>query len=245
MNKKQLKSWGKTIFRWTRAFILGLFIFSLLQTLLFKFVPVHYPCHIIHRYLTQLSENENNTIQHQWVPLSEISQHLIQAVVASEDDLFWVHYGFDFKYSETIPNPNAPTPYIHPSKTISRQTARNVFLFPTENHLNALLEIYYTTLIEFVWGKERIMEIYLNSIEMNPNLFGAEAVAQVEFQIPAGELNTSQAALIAVALANPLEFQLNSPTMYMLRRQAKIISLMEIARPIELGKTIENDSKND
>lgn len=245
MNKKQLKSWSKNLFRWIRILIATLFIFSLLQALLFKFIPVHFPTHLIYRQLAPSPIDETDEICHQWVPLSEISQNLIQAVVASEDNLFWIHYGFEFKYPETIPNENAPTTYIHPSKTISRQTARTVFLFPTENTLNNLLETYYTALIEFVWGKERIMEVYLNSTEMSPNTFGAEAVAQSEFQVSAAELNASQAALIAVSLADPHEFRLDNPTMYMLRRQAKIIGLIETARPIELGKTVKNDSDND
>jgi monofunctional biosynthetic peptidoglycan transglycosylase len=183
--------------------------------------------------MEQLTSGKKMYLNCRWKNLREISPHLIQAVIASEDYLFLIHNGFDS--GKTNMNQGARILYVN-DVTISQQTAKNVFLFPVKNNFNKLLEAYFTILIEFVWGKARIMEIYLNTVEMRDALFGAEAVAQKNFCISAGELEAPQAALIAACLVNSTELNPEKPTTYLLRRQAKIMGIMEKMREIRWDK---------
>jgi len=185
------------------------------------------------RSIEQLKGKRKIQIEHQWISLSGISPNLVQAVVASEDNLFLVHNGFDFEQIEIAQQEAAAGRRLRGASTISQQTAKNVFLFPARSWIRKGLEAYFTVLIEFVWGKERIMEVYLNSIEMGDGIFGAQAVAKAHFQKSAGELTVPEAALIAASLPNPREFNSSKPSAYLLKRQAKITSLMSNIMPID------------
>jgi monofunctional biosynthetic peptidoglycan transglycosylase len=235
--KKQLnrkKILKKALF-WIRNCILSLFILSLFLVLLYKYVPVYYTPHLISVKMEQLFRKEKIPVRHQWIPLSGISQNLIQAVIASEDNLFLMHNGFDFDESEINPGEISRSRYKWKTGTISQQTAHAVFLSQGKGDLNKIMETYFTLLIEFVWGKKRIMEVYLNSIELGEGIFGVEAIAEKNFQISAAELTIPQSALITVSINNPKTLDSANPTVYMLRRQAKIISLMEKMIPLEWG----------
>ena len=148
--------------------------------------------------------------------------------MASEDARFLEHNGFDFKAIEHAAMRNIK----HPEKrkmgasTISQQTAKNVFLWPGRSWLRKGFEVYFTTLIEVMWPKERIMEVYLNSIEMGDGIYGAEAVAQQHFRTTASQLSRQQCALIAVTLPSPLRFNSARPTPYLLKRQKRILHEM-------------------
>jgi monofunctional biosynthetic peptidoglycan transglycosylase len=227
----------KKIGCWARNLLLLLFSLNLFVVLLYKYIPVHYPAHLIAKQTAQFFRKDKITVRRQWKPLNEISQNLVQAVIASEDNLFLIHNGFDFSNVDVNPGEISRSRYKWKTGTISQQTAKTVFLLPGQNQLNKMLENYFTILIEFVWGKDRILEVYLNSIEFGDGIFGAEAIAQHHFQIPSGELTAQQAALITVSINNPKELDSAHPTTYMLRRQAKIIRLMEEMIPLELGKT--------
>ena len=124
---------------------------------------------------------------------------------------------------------------VRGASTISQQTAKNVFLWPGRTYLRKGIEAYFTVLIEWIWGKERIMEVYLNSIEMGDGIYGAEAVAQAHFKKPAYKLTKAEAALIAATLPNPRKFNSAKPSPYMLKRQTKIMSLMEKLLKIKMG----------
>jgi monofunctional biosynthetic peptidoglycan transglycosylase len=184
------------------------------------------------RNVKQLTTGQKIEIAHTWKPLQEISPDLVQAIVASEDYLFLIHNGFDSDNSNVNINRGARVLYLE-NATISQQTARNIFLLPGKNFVNKLLETYFTILIEFVWGKERIMEVYLNSVEMGNALFGAEAMAEKNFAVSACDLDVPQSALIAACLINPTELSPGQPTIYLLRRQAKIMGIMEKMRQIQ------------
>ena len=207
-----MRKWVRKIICLIRNVFLILLSFSLLTVILYKYLPVHYTGYMLAKNVRQLTAGQKMQIDHKWVSLEKISPDLVQAVIISEDYWFLIHNGFDF---------NAK------GGTISQETARNVFLLPCNNYFNKWLDAYYTTLIEFVWGKKRIMEVYLNSIEMSDSIFGMEATAQQNFAKPASELTLLEAALIAAALANRSESNLSQPTTYLLRRQAKIMGLME------------------
>jgi monofunctional biosynthetic peptidoglycan transglycosylase len=243
--KKQInkKKWLKKTACWIRNIALSLFVFSLLFVLLYKYVPVYYTLPVFSKNVEQLFKKEKTPVRHQWTPLTGISQNLVQAVIASEDNMFLMHSGFDFGKSEINPGEISRSRYKWKTGTISQQTASAVFLFPGKNDLNKLLETYFTILIEFVWGKERIMEVFLNSVEFGDGIFGAEAIAEKIFQTTAGELTVPQSALITVSINNPQELDSSNPTTYMLRRQAKIIALMEKMIPVEFGKQSSEDEK--
>ena len=151
------------------------------------------------------------------------------AVIASEDANFLKHHGFDYKAIENAAKRNMK----HPEKrklgasTISQQTAKNVFLWPGRSWVRKGFEVYFTALIELLWSKQRIMEVYLNSIEMGEGIYGVEAVAHQHFNTTAKELSRSQCALIAATLPNPRKFSSKNPSSYMLKRQQKIMREMK------------------
>ena len=236
MNFQLLKKWVLKILRWIRNILLALFVLSLFFVLLYKYVPVYSTPLMVIRSIEQLRSDKKMRITHKWIPLSEISPNLVQAVVASEDNLFLVHSGFDFDQIEIARDEATKGRRLRGASTISQQTAKNVFLFPCRSWIRKGIETYFTVLIEFVWGKERIMEVYLNSIEMGNGIFGAQAAAKVQFNTTADKLTVPEAALIAASLPNPREFNSANPSAYLLKRQAKIELLMTQIMPVEFDK---------
>jgi monofunctional biosynthetic peptidoglycan transglycosylase len=186
------------------------------------------------RCVQQLKEGRELKLSHHWVRLENISNDLSLAVMASEDAHFLEHHGFDFKAIVSAAERN----HKHPEKrrlgasTISQQTAKNVFLWPGRSWLRKGFEVYFTALIELFWSKQRIMEVYLNSIEMGEGIYGADAVAQEHFGVPASQLSRSQCALIAATLPNPRRFSSKSPSAYMLKRQKRILHEMRFVKPL-------------
>jgi len=243
MNYNRIKKVLLCIGRWIRNLALTLFILSLFFVLLYKYVPVYYTPLMLTRSIRQLKENKKIRIVHQWIPLSEISPYLAQAVVASEDNLFLIHSGFDFDQIEVAQQEAARGRRLRGASTISQQTAKNVFLLPARSWIRKGLEAYFTVLIELVWGKERIMEVYLNSIEMGDGIFGAQAVAKAHFQTTADKLTVPEAALIAASLPNPQVYNSANPSAYLLKRQAQIISLMPKMMPIDFDNPPKKGQK--
>lgn len=195
--------------------------------LLFAFVPVPYTAVMFERQLTAWWQGESSyQRRHQWVPLSDLSAHLMQAVVAAEDQKFLSHQGFDIGAIEKALDYNSKGKRIRGASTISQQTAKNVFLWTGRSWLRKGLETGLTVLLETVWGKPRIMEVYLNSIEFGPGIYGAEAAAQRYFGISAAKLNRSQAALLAAVLPNPHRFSVQKPSAYVTKRQQWILRQM-------------------
>lgn len=223
----------KKILKWIRNIVIFFFVFSLLQVVIFKFVPVYYTPLMVWNNITQLFSKGKVACEHKWVPISEISDKLPLAVVASEDNLFIDHSGFDFKQIEVAMKEAEKGKRKRGASTISQQTAKNAFLWQGKSWIRKGLEVYYTTLIELIWGKERIMEVYLNSIEMGENIYGAEAVARQHFNRSAKALTAGQCALIAASLPNPIKFNSGKPSGYMLKRQAKILDLMRKVKPVD------------
>ena len=169
---------------------------------------------------------------HTWVPLRDISHDMPVAVMASEDQRFLSHHGFDFDALQSAVKKNKRAGRNkYGASTISQQTAKNVFLWPGRSWVRKGLEVYFTTLIEFIWGKERIMEVYLNSIEMGRNIYGVEACAHYNFRgKTAKELSRRDCALIAATLPNPREFSSKEPSSYMYKRQAFILRQMKYVK---------------
>ncbi|GAB6012302.1 monofunctional biosynthetic peptidoglycan transglycosylase [Viscerimonas tarda] len=224
---------GKKILKWLRNIVIAFFVISILQALIFKFVPVYFTPLMLIRSVEQLADGKSITWEHNWAPLDEISDKLPAAVVASEDNLFLDHQGFDFEQIEKARKEAEEGKRQRGASTISQQTAKNAFLWPGKSYIRKGLEAYYTALIEFVWGKERIMEVYLNSIEMGDGIYGAEAVAQNHFHKSAKKLSRDECALIAASLPNPRKFNSGKPSKYMQKRKGQIISLMGKIKPVK------------
>lgn len=213
----------RNIFRW----IVGLFFGStILVVVIYKFLPVYFTPLMFIRSAENLTTPEPITWSHTWVSLDEMSKYLPVAVIASEDQRFLQHHGFDFAAIEQAAERNKKGGKVYGASTITQQTAKNVFLWPGNSMLQRWIrkgfEAYFTVLVELIWGKERIMEVYLNSIEMGSGIYGAEAVANENFHCSASELSRSQCALIAATLPNPRKFSSKNPSQYMLKRQRAI-----------------------
>jgi monofunctional biosynthetic peptidoglycan transglycosylase len=170
---------------------------------------------------------------HDWVPLEEISTNLQKAVIASEDANFLTHHGFDFKAIQKAMESNEKGKKLKGGSTISQQTAKNVFLWQGRSYLRKGLEAYFTVLIELIWGKERIMEVYLNSIEMGNGVYGAEAASKYWYRKSAINLTKKEAAGIAAILPNPRKFTATNSSSYINRRKGRIVKHMNYVGKLE------------
>ena len=216
----------RAIIRWTVVAFLGS---TILVVVALRFLPVYFTPLMFIRCYEQMTEGKSLKMKHHWVPLNKISPSLPMAVMASEDAKFLKHHGFDYQAIEHAAERNRK----HPEKrklgasTISQQTAKNVFLWPGRSWVRKGFEVYFTALIELMWPKERIMEVYLNSIEMGDGIYGADAVAEEHFGTDAQNLTKAQCALIAATLPNPRKFSSKNPSAYMRKRQARIMREMK------------------
>ena len=209
--------------------VVAFFASTILSVVIYRFLPVWVTPLMVIRCYEQLTEGRDLKLSHDWEPLSEMSPSLPVAVIASEDARFMDHHGFDYEAIEHAAKRNRE----HPEKrklgasTISQQTAKNVFLWPGRSWVRKGFEAYFTTLIELLWSKQRIMEVYLNSIEMGEGIYGAQAVAEEHFHKDAKDLTRSECALIAATLPNPRKYSSKSPSAYMLKRQSRILKEMK------------------
>lgn len=220
----------KTITRLLLWIIVFFFGSTIAAVVVYKWMPVY----ITPLMITRSIENDDE-MQHKWVPIEEISENMALAVVSSEDNLFMSHSGFDFDQIQKAIEEAEKTGRQRGASTISQQTAKNVFLWNGRSWVRKGLEAYFTVLIELIWGKERIMEVYLNSIEMGPGIYGAEAVAQAHFSKSASKLTRREAALIAATLPNPLKYSSKNPSKYMRKRQRQITRLMGLVENPHIG----------
>lgn len=218
------------ILRW----VVGLFLGStILVVVLYKFMPVVFTPLMFIRGVENVADGKSPFWHHTWVSLDEMSRYMPVAVIASEDQRFMTHHGFDFKAIEEAAQYNKKHQLadgshtkVRGASTITQQTAKNVFLWPGSSVASRWVrkgfESYFTVLIELIWGKERIMEVYLNSIEMGDGIYGVQAVAEQNFDCDASDLTRSQCALVAATLPNPRVYSSKSPSNYMYRRQRAI-----------------------
>jgi monofunctional biosynthetic peptidoglycan transglycosylase len=174
------------------------------------------------RCIEQVADGKSITWHHHWVSLEKMSPSMPVAVMASEDQRFLTHHGFDFDAIQKAAESNKDGKKIRGGSTISQQTAKNVFLWPGRSWIRKGFETYFTFLIELLWSKQRIMEVYLNSIEMGDGIYGVDAVAEYHFNTDASGLSRADCALIAATLPNPRKFSSKEPSAYMLKRQRQI-----------------------
>jgi monofunctional biosynthetic peptidoglycan transglycosylase len=174
-----------------------------------------------------IDRDQDYSLHHQWVDLAQISPNLALAVVASEDQKFPEHWGFDVEAIEKAYKLNQHSHRVRGASTISQQVAKNMFLWSGRSYFRKGLEAYFTVLIETCWPKRRILEVYLNIAEFGKGTFGAEAAAQRFLHKPAARLTRSDAAVMAAVLPNPERFLISAPSRYIEQRRAWILEQMQ------------------
>ena len=201
---------------------------SLVPVLVFKFLPVPTTAFMLYRHYEDLINLQTyQAIDYQWLNPDRISPNAARAVIASEDQLFYEHFGFDLKAIKSATNAYLKgNRKLRGASTISQQVSKNLFLTPAKSFFRKGLEAWFTLLIEIFWSKDRIMGVYLNIAEFGDHLFGIEAASQYYFNTSAKNLNRSQAAILAATLPNPLRFKANKPSAYVISRQNWILRQM-------------------
>lgn len=217
------KRWAM-IRKWILQAMLLFFVSSLGFVLLYRFVPVPLTPLMLIRSLQSVGSDQFVGIHKYWVPLEEISPSMQRAVLKAEDYRFFEHSGFDYEAIQKAMKYNQTHKRKKGASTISQQTAKNVFLWPQRDWIRKGFEAYFTVLIEFVWPKERILEVYLNVIELGSGVYGVEAAAQKYFKRSAKNLTPHQASLIAAVLPNPRKFRIDRPSIYVMARQRRILN---------------------
>ena len=202
--------------------VVAFFVTTIFSVIIYKYVPVYVTPLMVIRTVSS-----SESIHHKWISLEDMPKDIVKAVIASEDAHFLSHNGFDFKaIKQAIEHNKKNNKTKRGASTISQQTAKNVFLWPSRSWLRKGLEAYFTVLIELFWDKQRIIEVYLNSIEMGNGIFGIAAVADKHFDKEPEKLTKLQCALIAATLPNPRKFNSASPSPYMRKRQRVILREM-------------------
>lgn len=234
VRRKRTKSTSKRkggFFRIIWKIFLTLFIISILLPLLYRWInPLFTPLMVIRRI------EGGAPIQKEWRDLDEITPNMVRCAFASEDNNFLGHHGFDFGAIQKAIDENKRGKRQRGASTISQQTAKNVFLWPGHSWVRKGLEVYFTGLIELFWTKERIMEVYLNVIEMGDGIYGVQAAAQHYFNRDADKLTLRQSALITACYPNPLKRNPARPTAYLSGRATKIAALSYKVAPPRFDK---------
>ena len=209
-----------------RGFV-AFFYLSLIWVAIYAFLPIPMTPLMVLRSTENLEGFKPGQISYDWRSAEEISPFVGTAMIAAEDARFYDHMGFDFEAINKAWRYNS----THKSKmkggsTISQQLAKNIFLWPDRSWLRKLLETYFTGLIEVFWTKRRILEVYMNVVELGENTYGVEAAAQKYFKKSARQLNRSEAALIASVLPSPRKWSIKAPSPYVRFRQGAILRRM-------------------
>ena len=225
-----MKKVGSKIWKWTKRLVVAFFVLSIISTILFRFIPVPVTPLMLIRCVEQVADGKAPKLKKDWIPMKEMSPNLVLAVISSEDQKFAEHFGFDFEAIEKVAKQNVKLQKrgkpIKGGSTISQQCAKNVFLFPQRSYIRKAFEVYFTFLIEIFWSKKRIMEVYLNVIEMGDGIYGAQAAAKTYFKKDAEKLTASECALIAAVLPNPRKWNAGKPTGVINKRKNWILRQM-------------------
>lgn len=223
---KNKSSFFSRVFRAIKIAIYAFFIISILLVILYRFINPPVTLLMLFRCTEQVADGKAMILKKEWVPIDQISSNLQTAVVASEDIHFLTHFGFDIEAIQKANQLNKKGSKLHGASTITQQTAKNVFLWPGRDWIRKGMEAYFTLLVETFWSKQRIMEVYLNVIEMGDGVYGAEAASQKYFNTNASQLSKNQAALIAAILTNPRNWHPNTPTSFIQRKKNRILNVM-------------------
>lgn len=216
----------KRVYRFLLKAMIWFFGVSIAIVVVFKFVPIPFTPLMVIRAIENKIDGNDMVCSHDWEPIDNISVNLQKAVIASEDARFLTHKGFDFDAIQKAMENNEKGKKLKGGSTISQQTAKNVFLWQGRSYFRKGLEAYFTVLIEIIWGKERIMEVYLNSIEMGDGVYGAEAATQYWYRKECSNLTKIEAAGIAAILPNPRKFKASNSSAFINARKARIVKRM-------------------
>jgi monofunctional biosynthetic peptidoglycan transglycosylase len=222
-NRKAPKFTIRKISKLIGKLILWFFAVTIVWVLLYKFINPTITFLMIERGFERKANNKDWKIDKKWKDFDELSINLKKAAIAGEDASFMSHHGFDFNAMEKAYSKNKMGKKIRGGSTISQQTAKNVFLWPRRSYIRKGFEAYFTFLIETLWSKKRILEVYLNVIEMGDGIYGAETASQTYFNKSAENLTKSQAALIVAVLPNPIKWTPSNPTAYIYHKQYLIL----------------------
>ena len=224
---KQTKT--RRILRFFLIVFFVLCLLSIVEVLLVRFVNPPFTTSMVYNWLCSKTTTTQERLwpEKTWRPIHEVSPHLIRAVQAAEDQRFVFHHGFDFEELNHALNDLRTGRRVRGASTISMQVARTVFLWPSRSLLRKSLEAYYTLLVEILWDKRRILEVYLNTVDWGMGIVGAEAAARKYFNVGASSLSPSQAALLAAILPSPHTWSPLDPSEFVRERQRKIMMDME------------------
>ncbi len=213
--------------RWVTNTILAAAIASILAVAAFRWLPVPMTAFMIEERLAAQEQGLPLLQQHVWVPWTQISRHAAVAAIAAEDQNFLAHGGFDFGAIEKAVTDAQNGRRLRGASTISQQVAKNLFLWSGQSWLRKGLEVWFTVWIEFLWPKERILEVYLNSAQFGRGIWGVQSASRVYFKKDASRLGMHDAALLASVLPSPTRFRIVEPTAYVRGRQAWIVAQMQ------------------
>lgn len=222
-----LQKWLQIIKLWIIRGLIFFFVSSLLMVILYRFVPVPITPLMVIRVIEQLGSGKEIKMKKDWASYEECG-HIPLAAVAGEDAQFLEHHGFDFEAITNALKYNKKHKRIKGGSTISQQTAKNVFLWPGRNWVRKGIETYFTILIELLWSKERILEVYVNVIEMGDGIYGAEAASLKYFKKPAKNLTKTEAAAIISILPSPRKWSVTKPTNFVQKKQRWIRRNMNV-----------------
>jgi len=214
------------LLHWIRVAVVIFVVASVAIVLLYRFIPPPFTPLMVWRLAEQKLDGKPLHLEKSWKPYHKISPYLTAAVVISEDQEFFDHHGFDFDAIQSAMKHNENHKHTVGASTISQQTAKNVFLWPDRSWLRKGLEVYFTILIELIWSKQRILEVYLNEIETGDGIYGVEAASQHYFHRSSSALSEEQAALIAATLPNPRKWAPPHSPSHVFRRQGWILRQM-------------------
>lgn len=228
-----MKGLGKLIWRFVKLAMILFFAVSILSVIAYRFINPPFTWLMIGRGFERKADGKDWKIDKEWRDFDEISPNMARAAVAAEDATFLNNYGFDFRAIERAAKNNQKGKKVAGGSTITQQTAKNVFLWSGRSWLRKGLEAYFTVLIQIFWSKQRIMEVYLNVIEMGDGIYGVQAAAQEYFHKDAKDLTRSQCVSIVSILPSPLRWSPTNPSGYVRHRQFLIKRNMRRLGPLD------------
>jgi len=237
MFKKKKSKKGSVLIRIWRIIkrvIIICLILSVVVPLIYRFVPPPGTPLMVIRVFQQIFNGDEIKLKKEWVSIDDISPNIILATVASEDENFLKHHGFDFDAIQRAYEHNQKKTKTWGASTISQQTAKNIFLWPDRTWIRKGFEAYFTVIIEFLWPKKRIMEIYLNEIEMGDGIYGIEKASNIYFKKHASKLSKAESALIIAAFPNPRKWNPGRPSNFLIQRQQLILKYMSWIQKVDL-----------
>jgi monofunctional biosynthetic peptidoglycan transglycosylase len=222
-----MKIFIQKLLKFLKAFLIWVFAASIVSVVFFRFIPPPFTPLMLLRCCGQKIQGREIRLRKQWRSLDDISRYYPMAVIASEDQNFLNHHGFDVDAIRKAFKNNSRKNKVKGASTITQQVAKNLFLWPGRSWIRKGLEVYFTLLLEVFWSKKRIIEMYLNISEMGDGIYGAEAASKEYYKKSALRVNASQAALVAAILPNPRKWKPNRPTPYLHARQSWILRNMK------------------